>query len=641
LSILSVDSIFPKTETMSTPAMLEPTSAKATTLEPEEKPNELRSIRKTWTAGNRNEEPDEKNVEQLLKDLVACVKDWMEKDSTVAARKQLAVQLELSFKEKNGQLAGCVLWLLMNLAALEIESKHSTRTQIQRTSSTPNLLIANGESGLTPSDSTAVTDDDANRELVMALVRAFPQLAFDEACPLDHDHRKSKAPAFIFMIDVGSLHFVKYMIKQILDQPPPRNADLQESRTWLVQKLANGNYQKAPITAMVAYVKYRGNDNLEVLKEVLKIDNGKAGVRLVDEDALLLAISKTRLKNWMDNSYFLRSMEMFIKDRDELKTTIVLTRALGTECDGLVKLIFTGANIDESMIKYIITLNRENIWALQPIQEAVAALLADDKIAKQLFSWTLNMLNQPEPGGSAQNQPGPSNVGTNLPRAQSERRRYLEDILKQVGSFDLGFRAEIIKSGMLWFWKTPLVQKLWQEEKEKEKEKAKAEAKHKVENNAQDEGSKTGIYMLHVAVQYQQVDMVKYFLEVEPDSATQQMEFSAFKRGDKGTYVYALWHNNYLVRHCGSNPVCRENEEKGSTNSILANGEADSGWEAGLHSNLSLSASESSISENSQLPGPRQQIRDILVPAIIERASGMGTLARIFRESGGEFQTPN
>jgi hypothetical protein len=126
------------------------------------------------------------------------------------------------------------------------------------------------------------------------------------------------------------------------------------------------------------------------------------------------------------------------------------------------------------------------------------------------------------------------------------------------------------------------------------------------------------------------------------------MEVPTFKGKDKkDKKVPALWHNNYLVPHderTSLDPDRRQTVKKASSDSNLvtkpipAHGEPDRGLEAALASNPSLSANANSKSEHSPSADSREQIRKLLVPAVIEQADGMNTLAKIFRESGGEFE---
>jgi hypothetical protein len=632
----SVDFTFPNSETMSSIARLTPANAAPP---PEQKQADLCEITKDWimeVGGTDN--PSYTMVKKLKQKLVAYVKEWME--INMMAREQessgymsqsreqqnfwldetVALELELFFKDKGRNVGSCALWVLMHQAGAGIECEHSTTTQEGGAYSMPSSI--NRESSLTSHDCTAIVkDDDASRELVMALVRAFPKQAFEATCPLGHYHppKVSDSP-FTIVAQAGSLHLVKYMIDKVLNQPPQGKCDQQETKqnikTWLVKCLTSGRNPRSSLSdAIYSYRIFKTKNYLEILEEILKLDNGEDikpnDIRLMDGHNLLLAM-RNIVPDSEDDNHSLRILEMALKDRSDLKTIETLKTAFDLNNRRLVELVIMGATINQEMAKKIINQGREDVWSLPSTQKAMADLLGDNEIARQLFRWTLDNFNQ---SGSAKYQPGPSNVKT-LPHNGS---RFLEDILRDIGSFDLDVRAEIIKRGMLWFWEMPSVQKLWREEKAKEK--------------AEDKG----MCMLHIAVQYQQVEMVEYFLNVEPDSVTKRMKVPTLDRDDGG--VYALWHNNYVVpSHKSSNPGHRKGENKASSDSKPTNRGLDGGPEAAITSSSSFSANTNSIPEEPLPADPRKTIRDLLVPMIIERASGMGSLAKIFRESGGEFK---
>jgi hypothetical protein len=644
----SVDFPFLNSKIMSTTAKLGPIPAKAAA-PPEQKQAGLREITEAWlNQMDGSQGPDYRKVENLKQKVVTHVQERMDMNATAREQKPreymaqdrqqqnfwldetVALELEIFFKDKGQKVGSCAQF--MNQAILGIDSEHRTQPKQKRgTRSAPNLI--NGESGLASPGHTASTENDACRELVMALVRAFPQLAFEPACPLnDHYHREMRESAFTAMIGAGPLRLVKYMIDKFLDSSPQGKSDHQETmqnpRTRLVERLISEPDPRSSLRqAMYLYRTTKAKSYLAILEELLKLDDGqREDGRLMDEHTLSGAIKLVEPR-LLDSNPSLDIVEMILKYRSDLRTITTLGLALKRNNLKLAELFFTGAKINQEIAKEIIELGLEDVWVLPSTQKAVADLLGDGEIARELFRWALNQLDQSRPAkdqtdrsSSSKDQPDPSNVEKHQPKGS----RFLEDILRMIGSFDSDVRAEIVKSGKLWFWELQSVQRLWKKEK----------------------AQNPDMWMLHVAVQHQQVEMVKHFLDVEPDSVLEPMEVPTLKRKDKK--VYALWHNNYLVprdESPSSDPDRRQAMKKASSDSILvtkpipANGEPDRGLEAALASNPSLSANANSKSENSPSADSREQIRKLLVPAVIERASGMNSLAKIFRESGGEFET--
>ncbi|KAL7956656.1 peptidase S8/S53 domain-containing protein [Trichoderma compactum] len=107
--------------------------------------------------------------------------------------------------------------------------------------------------------------------------------------------------------------------------------------------------------------------------------------------------------------------------------------------------------------------------------------------------------------------------------------------------------------------------------------------------------------MLHLAVERQKVEAVDYFVKTHPESLLKTARVPIGDGDEKK--VYPLWHNNFHVPQGShpSKPVKRLSEQQSS---------------------------------DPKSKGTREQIRKLLVDGVIQKADGMKSLAKIFRESG-------
>lgn len=511
--------------------------------------------------------------------------------------------------ERNGPgMDDCALWHLMHYTIEEIETK-----QTNETSKHPAVLTTNGEIGLLSPSATDITESDACRELSRALVRMIPKHVFAKLCPVHSTkchHKRFLHSAFDAAIQNGLSQLVKYTIDQFLNSPGRGHTLEQEEITPTLKNDPIHELNKNLISSYSvrkAIESYRDlyTKDLDILEEFLKLDEGNQQdmddnkpQRLISESTLTWVIENLGGDDNWENCPLLHVVKAVLKYRQDLKTTVVINKALFRTNPLLVELFVKDIKIEKSVAETMINFRLDKIWALPSVHDAVNILFEDESIARELFRLALEkegssgpMSFLPACSVSSKGQPAASSSEKN-PVVDSVNGddhhihvSFGEDILRRIGSFDSDIREDIVKSGRLWFWKLPYVQGLWQEE------------------IAKDEN----LCMLHVAVQYQKVEMVKYFLRDEPKSLFQPVKVPTL-----GKDVFALWHNNFFVPEGSSTSISRQ-------------------------PTLSPASSETDTKNlNADNLSPPEEIRKLLVPSAIERASSMGSLVKMFRESGGK-----
>ncbi|TRX88928.1 hypothetical protein FHL15_010156 [Xylaria flabelliformis] len=512
---------------------------------------------------------------------------WL--DEIVA--RELDSSLQTFLRTKDSDMNKCILWCIMHRVVDEIKTQQQPSSQRTKES----RLVAKQTNDRNPScpDSTDSIETDACNEIFMALVRAFPRYIFGLACPAVSKgckHVDMRTSAFNKAIENGLLRLVKYMINQCLSffGRDLNDCEVQDNpNNQLIELLIQDD---SFWTSVQAYRTFGTNTSLEILEELLKLDKSnhledqlQSHGRLVDDITLTNAMRNIKTTDTLEINPMLRVSKVILKYRSDLKTTGVIKKALERANPTLAKLVLSDTEIEKAVAIKMIELGLEDIWTLPPVQQTVASLLQNDKIARELFSIALRKSDsfltprgQNTHSVSSKGQPPVSRCdknGASLLNGSADQQkqpRFAQDILQVMGIFDLDIRKVIVKSGSLWFWKLPYVQGLWEEEIKKD----------------------GNLCMLHIAVQYQQVEFVEYFSHAEQDSVLKRIEVPMLDREDKK--VHALWHNNYLVPEGPqpSKPIRR------TTDTVT-----------------------------------RAQIRKLLVPAVIERTSGMNSLVRIFRES--------
>jgi hypothetical protein len=490
----------------------------------------------------------------------------------------------------------------------------------------------NGDRATSYSAPATIAKIDACGELLMALIRAFPLDVFkhDVNTRFGHNHDDIKEIdhcAFKKATDKGLSEIVKYMMKHgLMASPKKQVIELLTDSSDIVHD------------AVHAYKNNFKTDNcIEILEELLKLEQSvllgeeRRSNALNSEMPLRSAILKVQPTDSYEHSPWLHVVEMILRYRGDLKTTEIIERALERANPDLANMFFSDTQIDERVARKLIEVGHNAVWGLSSVQSAVGGLLKNEEVARELFRLALKKGRTPEV---------PDRVGTNPPDqdpsdAQATRRDskadnvkpqlpgFAEDILRLMGRFDADIREDIVKSGSLWFWKLPYVQGLWREEVQKDK----------------------NLCMLHVAVQHQKVEMVEYFLKEDPDSVTKQVEVPRLLKEEKG--VFALWHNNFVVPDGpeSSRAKPRQFVKRNLSDVALTKRSARPNGESGLvttiarpmlPSALTAPAAANPDSGDYAMENTRKKIHTLLVPAIIERASGMDSLVKILRDSRGQ-----
>jgi hypothetical protein len=496
-----------------------------------------------------------------------------------------------------------------------------------------------------------VTAQDAYFGLFEAILKAHPLLAFDKLplkflnleCKRQKKHPPTQeSPAFYIAMQSGAHHLVDLMLQECLgyitsSMNSPHLVRLQgvtSPRPYLTRVMKEEHFRLTTIQhAINNYRVYSDKKHLDVLETLLKFDKSNDGADcLVDVRTLRSVVKQTflacnaiggtgRVGDALENGTArkaapgpeeptLATVKMILRYRSDLKTKQAIIEILewpkssGKPAEktdtrdaewskaerltktGLVAAMVDGAEgeIDEEVAQLVIERDLVEVWNLEPFQRAVEHLLANNKTAQDLFCAAL---------------------------ARRSQLCFLESIAPRASRvLEFGLLSKIVECGHLRAWKFEPIQKRWQEIKKKD----------------------PSLQMLHIAVQYQQVEFVRHFLQEEPEAVTRPVPV----RGLANTNAYPLWHNNFVACSANEGGGLQKKRRHFPEPTLSATGPQSSGPAAQRVSNNAASseAVPKDVAPTATSDADRNaEIRRMLVHSTIEQAREMSTVAKIFRES--------
>ncbi|KAM4054821.1 subtilase family protein [Hirsutella rhossiliensis] len=496
-----------------------------------------------------------------------------------------------------------------------------------------------------PSSCPSITSCDAYRALSKALIRANPMLAFDDLpltflaqpCKNPNSHRLGKAkrdlPAFHIAMAEGAHDLVKFMMDECLNfvsndtklsKPSlkllKRGSD---PRRYLVNVMNKKHFNFTALEhAVNNYREIGDKKQLDVLEMLLGFDDlDGAADRLADENILEHAVRQTFLAFGTAEGDFgrfsedgigntpehptcrdnqsLRVVKVILQYRRDMKTKDAILHVLGWGLARelgraqLVEIFTIGAEdqVDGDVVGLIMKHNLVDVWRLDPIQRAVARLLRHDQTAKNVFCAALTL---------------------------TKGSHFVQSIAPQVVRvLDFDIMSDMVKRGHLDAWELPPIQARWSEISKEEQQRC----------------------MLHVAVQYQQIEFVRHFLRQDPAWVTKAIPVQDVP--DKA--VYALWHHNFVVGQQGtyeprvpppnSQPSWNMRGQPIGAKTTSNSAVTRPGAQRVEKAHEPMAQADDAGPEGSPKLDARAEIRKLLVHATIQQAKDMKTIARIFRES--------